>query len=464
MHLAASEMKCVKYAMISDVPFQLIVKLTDSDNHVESLSCTKLLRFVPGRRKVYEASWNDKDVIVKVFSHTLSAKRHLRREWKGLTGLASCRLNAPEPLFFARTDDGQWVVVAEKITGSSTALEIYQELHDSTEKLDLLILVGRELAKQHIEGVMQKDLHLGNFLVKGNEVFLLDAGQIRLYGNELGRKKSVAQLAMLAAWLSDDRKEDINKLCEQYYEVRGWNFGDSDRTIIWKYLAACRKRAARKGLKKSLRTSKRFIKVESEQYVGVFDKSFCRDAEPLDFIKHIDVLMDDGRILKNGNTCYISRLTWNGVDVVVKRYNHKGIIHSLRHTIKKSRARRCWLNGHRLGVYNIATPKPLAFFEKRRGFLIWNSYLVAEYIDGLSLYHYQRDENIPPEKRKTATQDVKNLLEKMAEYRITHGDLKHTNILITEKGPVLTDLDSMRFHKCNFTFRARRVKDLLRFE
>ena len=450
--------------MISDVPFQLVIERTDHDKQAEYLSCTKMLRFVPGRRRVYEALWNDKKVIAKVFSHTLSAKRHLRREWKGLTNLARKKLNAPEPLFFGRTDDGQWVVVAEKISGSSTALEIYQKLYDSTKKLDLLILVGRELAKQHIEGVMQKDLHLGNFLVQGNEIFLLDAGQIRFYRSELDRKKSITQLAMLAAWLSNDRKKDINELCKQYYKARTWNFKESDLTVFWKCLAACRKKAVRKGLKKSLRTSKRFIKIRRGQYIGVFDKCFCSNAEPFVFIEHIDALMDGGRILKNGNTCYVSHLRWNDRDVVIKKYNHKGIIHSLRHTIKKSRARRCWLNGHRLGMYNIATPKPLAYFEQRRGFLIWNSYLVTEYIEGLSLYHYLRDENVPPEKRKTAVQQFKNLLDEMAGYRISHGDLKHTNILITENGPVLTDLDSMQFHKYNITFRTRRDKDLLRLE
>ena len=272
------------------------------------------------------------------------------------------------------------------------------------------------------------------------------------------------KLAMLAAWLSDDRKEDINKLCEQYYEVRGWNFGGPDRTVFWKCLSAYKKRAVRKVLKKSLRTSKRFIKIRKGQYVGVFDKSFCSDAELFDFISRIDALMDEGKILKNGNTCYVSHLTWNERDIVVKRYNHKGIIHSLRHTIKRSRARRCWLNGHRLGIYNIATPKPLAFFEQHRGFLVWKSYLMTEYIEGLSLYNYMRDENISREKRKAAVQQVKSLLDELAGYHITHGDLKHTNILITENGPVLTDLDSMQFHKFDFIFRTGRNKDLLRFE
>lgn len=90
--------------------------------------------------------------------------------------------------------------------------------------------------------------------------------------------------------------------------------------------------------------------------------------------------------------------------------------------------------------------------------------MVTEYIEGLSLYHYLRDENIPSEKRKTAVQHVKNLLDEMGRYRITHGDLKHTNILITENGPVFTDLDSMRFHKFNITFRTGRNKDLIRLE
>jgi predicted unusual protein kinase regulating ubiquinone biosynthesis (AarF/ABC1/UbiB family) len=115
-------------------------------------------------------------------------------------------------------------------------------------------------------------------------------------------------------------------------------------------------------------------------------------------------------------------------------------------------------------MYNIATPKPLAYFEQRKGFIIWKSYLVTEYIEGLSLYHYERDEAIGIQKREAAVQQVKNLLDEMAGYRITHGDLKHTNILITENGPVFTDLDSMRFHKFDITFRNRRKKDISRFE
>jgi tRNA A-37 threonylcarbamoyl transferase component Bud32 len=58
---------------------------------------------------------------------------------------------------------------------------------------------------------------------------------------------------------------------------------------------------------------------------------------------------------------------------------------------------------------------------------------------------------------------VKNMLDKIGKYRITHGDLKHTNILITDNGPMITDLDGMKVHKWNWTYKISRAKDLQRF-
>jgi tRNA A-37 threonylcarbamoyl transferase component Bud32 len=191
----------------------------------------------------------------------------------------------------------------------------------------------------------------------------------------------------------------------------------------------------------------------------VFDGGFCEGAEPFDFIKQIDSLMDKGRILKDGRTCYVSRVAWNGKDVVVKRYNHKGLIHSLRHTIKRSRARRGWLHAHRLRMLNIATPRPLAYVEQRKGPLLWKSYLVTEYVEGQRLYDFLRDSKIGQEERSRVTGKVKELLNRLGEHRISHGDLKHSNILITDNDPVLTDLDGMKVHKQNWTYQRRRTKD-----
>jgi serine/threonine protein kinase len=115
-------------------------------------------------------------------------------------------------------------------------------------------------------------------------------------------------------------------------------------------------------------------------------------------------------------------------------------------------------------VLGIATPKPSAYIELYKGKLIWQSYLVTEYVKGQNFYYFLRDDKTKDQRRLNAIQQVEDLLDKMGKYRITHGDLKHTNILITEDGPVLTDLDGIKVHRCNWTHKIRHTKDLQRFD
>jgi len=449
--------------VMAKFPFQLLIKPVWPEKQTEILSCTALLRVIPGRRQVYEAKWGDRSVIVKVFSHYISAKRHLKREWRGLSELARRQVSSPAPLFYGKTEDGQWAIVVEKIADSSTALDVFNKTTEKTAKLDLLVLVCKELARQHKSGVLQKDLHLGNFLWQKGKLFALDPAQMHFLSGQVGRKKSTSQLALLARSLAENDAESIERICQEYFEARGWHFEKSDEMFFQKQLIVHRKRGVKHGLKKCLRTNKKHLRLKNRNSIAVFDREFCRGAEPLDFVEQIDALMDKGRILKNGNTSYVSRLAWNDQDVVVKRYNHKGFVHSLRHTIKKSRARQGWLHAHWLRMLQIPTPKPLAYIEQRRGFLLWQSYLVTEYVEGRRLYDFLRDDKTSQEKRSMVTQQVVELLERIGKYRISHGDLKHSNIIISEAGPVLTDLDGMKVHNWIWMYKVRKAKDTANF-
>ena len=442
-----------------EFPFELRIKETSSERGEETLQCTGLLRAVPGRRQIYDALWNDIPVIAKMFSHQISARRHLDREVRGLNQLQKRELNSAAPLFYGRTEDGRWAVVIRKIVNSATALKVLTGTTDKQKKLQLLLQVSRELAKHHSKGVVQKDLHLGNFLQAKDQIFVLDPGQMQFFPHPVSKKKSISQLALLTCCLPAGDTVSVEALCEEYFKTRGWPVAPSDKNLLEGKMTLHRQRGIRHGLKKCLRTSKRCRRIKTGECLAVFDRGFSAQIDPIEFIRHIDTRMDDGHILKNGNTCYVSRVTCNGADIVVKRYNHKGIFHSLRHTLKRSRARRGWLHAHHLGMREIPTPQPLAFIERRKGRLIWNSYLVTRFTNGPSLYHFLRDERVAPEQRASMTQRVKNLLDQMAQYRITHGDLKHTNILVTENGPVLTDLDSVRFHRFTWTYRIRSVRD-----
>ncbi|MHC4432227.1 MAG: lipopolysaccharide kinase InaA family protein, partial [Planctomycetota bacterium] len=221
--------------------------------------------------------------------------------------------------------------------------------------------------------------------------------------------------------------------------------------------------ATRRPLRSYLPTRARRLRTKTGIYVGQFERSFCAGIDPATLVEQIDALLHTGQTIKDGDTCHVSRLVWNYRDVVVKRYNHKGIVHSLRHTIKKSRAHRAWLNAQLLQELKVATPRPVAYIEHRKGPLLWQSYLVTEYIEGRMLHNFIRDDKIGKQRRLDAITQVVDLLNRLWKHRITHGDLKHTNVLITERGPILTDLDGMTVHRWKLPYQNRQKKDLERF-
>ncbi|MHC4763175.1 MAG: lipopolysaccharide kinase InaA family protein [Planctomycetota bacterium] len=423
-------------------PFQLLIKNSCSNNRQESLRCLALLRAISGRRRVYDALWNNREVIVKVFPHKISAARHLKREWRGLSLLRERGLNAPEPLFFGKTEDSDLAVVMEKIADSSTAIDVFNRATNPAARFNLLILTCKELAKQHSRGVLQKDLHLGNFLLQGEDLFTVDPAQMRFLPRQASRREAIPQLALLASALTEEDVEELTTLCEEYAAARSWKFSPADMAAFWKKLAAHGKRGIKKGLSKCL---------------DFFEKvDFAR------LLRNLDDLMRDGQILKDGNTCFVSRINLAGKEIVVKRYNYKGVIHSVRHTLKRSRARRNWLHAHRLVMLNIPTAAPLAFIEKCRLLIVCKSYFITEYIDGRKLCDFLQGDDACEELHLRTVKTVAELLNKLSKHQISHGDMKHSNILITENKPFIIDLDSMTAHKSNWLFNIRRKKDLLK--
>jgi len=444
-------------------PFEITIKAEPPETNAQKVICQELLRDIPGKRQIYSSLWEKQPVIVKIFADSVKSNRHLKRELSGLQKLRSRNLNCPAVLFAGRTNRASRVLVTKKITDAPTALEIFANLSSAEEKLDLLLIIVEELASHHDKGVLQKDLHLGNILIKGRKAFIIDSAGMRFYNNAVNKKKSLAQLAMVARYLSPDNPSLIDRLAVAYCDARKRPFGHKEKNILYKCLAGTRKRGIRKGLKKSLRTSTRYLKIKKPAFVAIFGRTFIGDKNPDELVNNLDELMSKGNILKNGNTCYVSRVFFNGFDIVVKRYNHKGVFHSIRQTIKKSRARKNWLCARRLGMLQIPTAAPLGYIEVFKGPIIWKSYIITRYLPGPKLCDLLKSTSSASNRQSTAINQVIELLKKLGKARITHGDLKHSNIIITDKGPAVIDLDAMRAHKFKFTYKPRRAYDLKHF-
>lgn len=335
----------------------------------------------------------------------------------------------------------------------------------------LIRALGRTVGRMHAKGIFHGDLRLGNVLARheGNfwRFFFLDNERTKKFDRlpfEL-RVRNLVQVNMVRKGniSNTDRMRFFREYCAENKISKKQSKSLAEKVVEKTNRRLNKKRLARREMRRCLRTNARYLQIKTGKYPAVFDRSFCAETDPLNFIEQIDALMDKGQSLKNDKTSYVSRLTWNSSDIVVKRYNHRGFIHSLRHTIKKSRARRAWLNAHRLRILEISTPRPLAYFEQHKGPLVWKSYLVTEFVKGNRLKNLLRDNNITDEERSIITQQVADITGKLGKYLITHGDLKHSNILITENGPVLTDLDAMKIHRFNCVHRWKAKHDFALF-
>ena len=450
---------------MSEFPFELEFDSIFPRSGRVSVRCLSRIRSVPKKRDVYDGVYEGKCVIVKVFRDAFKSSIHCRKEWKGLQELGRRGIRSPEALMLGRCDDGSRLVVIEKITDSEVVFDYFGSLDEVDEKVKILKMVCVELADQHKQGVFQQDLHLGNFLLKDDKLFTIDPSEIRFISGELQMRRSLKQLAGILCNVSDEDGDAIRILCEEYFLRRG--YGRCDRFIkrIMKYRASIKEKVIKSSLKKSLRTSKRTLKIRNRKVRAVFMRDFPGDSDPYELACSLDGMMDAGEVLKRGNTCYVSRVHWGGKDVVIKRYNNKGIFHSIRHTIKGSRARKNWLYSQYLQMIDVANPAVLAYVEFCYLGIIRTSYVINQFVDGSSIQEYLTNSELSHKDKNAIIKRTEKLLSRLIQYRLTHGDMKPSNILICDDQPVLIDLDSMQLHRFSFAlkFCSKRMLRKFRF-
>ncbi|MDP0589575.1 MAG: hypothetical protein QS748_10455 [Candidatus Endonucleobacter bathymodioli] len=177
-----------------------------------------------------------------------------------------------------------------------------------------------------------------------------------------------------------------------------------------------------------------------------------------------DQAIAGGELIKDCAATTVSIFTLSSTHkVIIKRYNSKGILYSLIRSLIPSRARVCWCGELLFQQIGIKTPENLAMLEVRKYRWIKKSYLITEYIQGQCLStFFSDDEN--KEQWSFITQQIEDILFSFPSVNIVHGDFKSTNFIISESGPVMIDLDSVKSFFLRSTFKNSYRKDLDRFE
>ncbi len=439
-------------------PFELALK--DSK---ENVYCDKIIRTIPGKRLVVFGKWGNQEIVAKLFYK----KCHLERDVAGIHILLQENVPTPRLLYQGIgtiVNKKMEVLLFERITWAENLEFIWQEKKDSCEAVELMNRIVTEIATQHVLGIQQLDLHLKNFLVTEKTIYTLDGGGIKKTPPTLDKKSSLNNLALFFSQLGLNTESLQKELFKTYSKLRGWIIKQTDWDVLKKVIAYQNKKRRQQYHKKVFRNCTAFARVNILNKTIVYDRHY---QSPLfmDFLHNPEKMFaqSDVTFLKAGRTSTVAKIRVDERWLVIKRYNIKNPWHWLRRCLRRTRAANSWWLAHYLRLFGISTAKPVAYIQNHFLGLRGTSYFIMEYIAGENVGEFF---STASEHAKNTSEIAKRILDVfycLGKLKITHGDLKMTNILLENEKPVLIDLDGMREHKTLFGFKRAFQKEIKRF-
>lgn len=426
-----------------------------------SLCCIQTLRFLPDRRQACLAELDGQPVFAKIFLDRKRGKVHWQRELAGIRAFEQQGILTAKLLVAGELVDTGWPVIVLARLIDPLSLNKVWDSAENDRRQTLLQAMVKLISCHHRAGILQTDLHLDNFVISGSKIYSLDGAGVRQSVGEIGRQGSLANLALFLAQFDPTWDSSAPAAYRLYLTERGWRSDSRDN--LPRLVQKARQRRWEEVRGKLYRECTAFV---AQQEIGRLEIFSRRDDVP-----ELRALLVDpdqsfpGReqALKYGNTCTVWSTLVAGLCLVIKRYNIKSFWHGLKLSIRKGRAQVSWENAHRLQFYGIATPRPVAVLKQRRGLLRPVSYFMMEAVSGRGAEKWFHDSAISAADKRRMSGEVVRLIKQLYDNRISHGDMKASNFLITEQGPVIIDLDAMRQHGSERSYRIAWRRDLNRF-
>ncbi len=362
--------------------------------------------------------------------------------------------------------------------------------------------LARLIGKMHSRGVIHRDLHCGNVLVRCPEgrveLAIMDLHRMRRR-RRLSRRAMSANLAVLLHDRIDftTRTERVRFL-KDYLQasgapgsLRGWllmverhgqaharrQYANRDRRIAGdgRYFTRLRLPGGWRG-----------AAVLSCKHVLAGSRAAAMEFTSADWhkaIERLEELLSDpanevvkdsasGRVLRRR-----LRVGSHDLEVFIKAPRRKHAWKVLLDCVRPSRPKRAFTLGHQLLNRRIATALPLAYVERRVGPVLTGSVLICEAVNSPMLKSFlntwlarppQGDARLSvPQQRQLAQQvlwEMGRLLQRLHDKGYSHRDLKAENLLVRWEGEtpelVLVDLDGLK--RARHITQRRRYQGLMR--
>lgn len=427
------------------------------------IRCEEVVRVVPGKRIVFRGHWQQQPIYAKLFIGS-GAQRYAERDLQGVEALLAADIATPPLLHRANLAAGQAAILIFAAIDDSLNTEQAWATLSGAERFALAKKMVAEVARHHAAGLMQTDLYLKNFLIQGEKIYTLDGDGIRQLPYSRREHAALDNLArLLSKFDVIDAQNWLPELLALYAEARGLP-ASPDAKCMCRRIAVQRRMAATAYADSKVFRACTDIEVQQtwRAYTAI-ERAYASQNVKRALASPDALIANAERLLKQGNTCTVALLALDARKVVVKRYNIKRFWHGVGRAWRGSRAAASWANAHRLRIYGIATPAPLALVERRFGPLRRQAYFVMQHVAAADAAEFFADAERTQQQKAGLAENIARLFYKLNLLQLEHGDFKASNIKVVDLQPLLIDLDSMRQHRCRWLSERRHVRDLRRF-
>jgi len=343
---------------------------------------------------------------------------------------------------------------------------------------DMIVL----LARHHQVGVCQTDLHLDNFVISQGDIYSLDGAGVSLVDGEVDSEAALKNIALFLAQLPPEWEASVDRVYDLYCASRGVVQGP-DSGYLLRQIKEAREWRWKKFQGKLFRDCTAFryrklpdrLEIVSRRHIGPELEALLKNPD--------ESFPGKDKVIKDGITCTVWAVSVDGLPLVIKRYNTKGLWYAIRKKIGRGRAGISWINAYMLTFFGINTPLPVALLVQDSGIFQSQSYFITEAVveraasewlqyntlSQMEVAEVDRasqwflEDEVPMAEKRVMAGKIAELFQQLENQYISHGDMKAANILIVDKKAVLIDLDTMKRHKIVVMFRRFWKQDMRRF-
>jgi tRNA A-37 threonylcarbamoyl transferase component Bud32 len=430
-------------------------------------------------RTIHRVRTDGIDIYVKHFSahrwssrlHQLIRRGRAQKEFETARMLRSHRVPTIVPIALGEHRRNGFLhdsyLISESITNGVTLFDLIERFvipgrlaATPRFRFEFAEALGRLAARIHNAGVEHRDLHERNIVVRprqqgGFDFFMLDLHELRLRPGREWRWAERDLSRMGRYFTLRTSSVDRRRFFEAYAQERLFSPSTISRQAVLLERAVVESRADF-WRRRDIRGPSKYNRINEYRAPGV--RALSVPELPESFVRGLmanqDRFFDESvsHWCKRGRSTRVAEVLLpqirHGESLVYKQHFFKGWHESLATIFRPNQAERAWNNAAALILRELPTPKPLVLLHRIQWGLPVSSYLLTERINGMGLREYvesHRNSNTPAQESRRIVLGVlaatARLIRTMHDRRVTHRDLKASNILAsTTANPAQPDL------------------------